>query len=100
MREFTFLIPIVRDTNKAAHSQFAWDWLETVLGKAYGGFTYCGEVQGHWLENGVDCFDTSRKYLVCGETDKLLRGIIGQAKLNFDQQCIYLAETASNVELV
>lgn len=99
MREFTFLVPICRDTDKRAHSNFAWEWLETVLGQAYGGFTNCGEVQGHWIENGVDCFDTSRKYVVCGDSDKLLRGILTQAKLNFDQQCFYLAETSPKVEL-
>jgi len=103
MREFTFLIPEREDTSRKLHSAQKWHDLEKKLLAAFGGFTRQGIVGGSWADDDGNIIeDTSRKYSICGESTScwaLLAAILTQSKLDFDQQCIYVAETSLAVVL-
>lgn len=109
MREFTFLIPTKRDSDGHYHGPIPFSWLNANLVEHFGGYTRVTQgVHGAWRDDsGETVYDESYEYRVAlnagrrrQEDYAKLMGIIEACKNTFDQQCIYLAETSTNAQLV
>lgn len=103
MREFSFLIPVNRDSDKQLHAPKVWQDLERDLASLYGGFTRRGIVAGGWIDReGQLVSDTSVSYSVAIPDDREseLYALLSQYRVRFDQQCLYVAETSSNARLL
>lgn len=98
LAEYTFLIPLVRDSDRREHDQRANDWLASKLYKTFGGYTLAGTVRGTWRDsNGNELFDESTVYRVASEPKLFykLRRIIESCKVVFDQRTVYVARTSN-----
>ena len=99
LAEYTFLIPLVRDSYRREHGQRANDWLASKLYKTFGGYTLAGTVRGTWKDsNGNELFDDSTVYRVAIEPKLVykLRRIIESCKIVFDQRTVYVARTSND----
>lgn len=97
--EYTFLIPILRDSDREPHEQRANDRLADRLYSCFGGYSIAGNVTGTWKDsNGETCFDVSTVYRVAivPEHVHVLRGIITECKTWFDQRTVYFANTSTD----
>jgi len=96
MQEFTFYIPVVRDSDKKPHNENRWSFLEDRMARAFGGYTRKANVTGAWLDDsGKLIRDESRVYSIGVSEDKLVNWQRFSASLAviFDQQCIYVCES-------
>jgi hypothetical protein len=103
MIEITFLVPIVRNSDRKEHCSTAWDHLEGRMFDLFDGFTRCEDVVGSWRnEHGTVVKDTSRQYKVAISSDKegQFWDFLEQSKGVFDQMCIYAAITSKEAYLV
>jgi hypothetical protein len=105
MREFTILIPELRNSDSQPHGAERWQTFEANLLDIAGGFSRNHNlVRGCWRnsagntvrDNSV-CFRVALPAPHFGPTtdlafDKLV-GLVKSACHTFDQQCIYFAET-------
>ncbi len=102
--ECWFLIPIVRDSDRALHQPIFWRFLEEALGDAWGGWTGPERMEwgrkkvavpGGWKPEGTNApmTDESRKYTVFVPPAKLdaFRTLLKKAANSFDQQEILLS---------
>lgn len=92
MREYTFLIPFVRDSDRVPHLDIEWRWLQDRLIDEFGGLTYNPAVTGMWKnEHRQFIEDYSRSVSVaCSDEDShLLMDILKECLTRFDQQSIY-----------
>jgi len=99
LAEYTFLIPLVRDSDRREHDKRANDWLASKLYKTFGGYTLAGTVRGTWKDsNGNELYDDSTVYRVAIEPNLVykLRRIIESCKIVFDQQTVYVARTSND----
>src|SRR5436309_11755715 len=101
--ECSFLIPILRNSNRKPHQPLAWRLLTNALNSKFGGqtgpqrtFLYRSMelVPGEWVPDGQvePIEDESRLYRVSVAEDKVdeLRSILRKAGNTFDQRSIYL----------
>jgi hypothetical protein len=102
--ECSFLIPVVRDSDRCPHSPSTWRLLQDALHRGFGGrtgprrvfaFRSAELVPGGWLpEGGIEAIeDESRLYKVSVPEDQLdeLRKLLRKAANSFDQQVLYLS---------
>ncbi len=102
--ECSFLIPIVRDSDRRPHPPIVWRLLQDALHHRFGGrtgprrvfaFRSAELVPGGWIPEGDTkaIEDESRLYKVSVPEDKLdeLRTLLGQVANTFDQQVVYLS---------
>lgn len=110
--ECTFLVPLVRDSDRGPHRSSAWRSLHDALNVEFGGYsgleqifvvyragrrvlgTYRSETSGRVA-------DESRRYIVAVRRDQLdgLRGVLRQATNTFDREALYVS-VAGIVEFV
>lgn len=108
----TFLVPVVRDSDREPHPPLLWRSLQNVLVERFGALTgpeavlyyrYPRPVAGTWSPDGdLDLVeDFSRRYTVAVTADQLdeLRAVLRRAGNSFDQRVIYL-EVAGYAELL
>lgn len=94
----SFLVPVVRDSNRAPHNATSWTELEAKLVAEFGGFTRRGQVNGYWRDSsGKLILDTSEVYSVGFDTDNFIAvdafaKLMAWVKSEFDQQCIYVTK--------
>ena len=103
LQEYTFLVPTCRNTSRLAHSQATWQWLHGQLSYLFHGYTHGGIVHGSWIdEQGQEITEASRLYRVAIPASKQadLIGLLDKCKLYFEQDCIYLALTSKQADLV
>jgi len=103
LQEYTFLIPTCRNTSRLAHSQSTWSWLHGQLSYLFHGYTHGGIVHGSWIdEQGQEITEASRLYRVAIPASKQadLVGLLDKCKIYFEQDCIYLALTSKQADLV
>ena len=99
----TFLIPVVRDSDRRLHSPLVWRLLQNALVDTFGALTgpesvlYYRKhdaVSGAWRpEDGKEAVeDLSRKYTVAVPTRRVdeLRALLRSAGNSFDQRVMYL----------
>jgi hypothetical protein len=110
LKECSFLIPIVRDSDRRAHQPVIWKIFQDDLRKMFKGVTgpetmyrdveaVAGEYEDPDTKTPVS--DRSRRYTVAispGDFDTL-RGLLKQAAVMFDQKIIYLS-IAGEVEFI
>jgi len=107
--ECSFLIPIVRDSDRAPHPPIAWrllqDAVRSVFPQGHSGpelmYKDVETVPGEYVEDATKKIvrDESRRYTVAiprGNLDKL-RELLRKAANTFDQKAIYLS-VAGEVE--
>lgn len=97
--ECTFFIPVRRDGNLSdgqPHSTEAWEWLDSAMFDRFGGRTiapglYDGFYEDPDTKQRVP--DKSRRFIVAVRQADLddLRLFLGDARLVFQQKCIYLS---------
>ena len=107
-----FLVPVLRDSDRDAHSPMLWDLLQDALVEMFEGlggpetvlYYRAGEpVAGSWSpgkgEKPVE--DLSRKYTVAVHSERVteLRALLRRAGNSFDQPAMYL-EVAGYAELL
>ena len=107
--ECSFLIPLVRDSNKQPHQPVYWNALQDALFGCFGGSTgpdvvyrAVRPVRGEYeSESGARVLDESYRYIVATPRRRLdeLRSILRRARNTFDQESIYLS-VAGIVEFV
>ena len=105
--ECMFFVPICRDANLAdgrLHATETWEWLDDELYLRFGGRTVApGFYEGFYEDpdSHTRVPDRSRKYIVAVEYSdvKVLRRLLREAKVTFQQKCIYLS-VAGQVEFV
>ncbi len=103
LREYTFLIPLVRDTSKAKHHDNTWSWLYSQLNYLFHGYIIGETVKGAWIDDtGEIVIELSKLIRVSlpPSRESELRGLLSRCKVYFDQQAIYLAMTSDSCELV
>ena len=108
--ECSFLVPLVRNTNKKKHSSSVWQALERTLYETFGGGTGPEQIYrsvSHtpgFYEDDSGGFtpDESFRYLVALRRDEFdrLRAILRKVANSFDQECIYLRKPGGEVEFV
>ncbi len=102
--ECSFLVPVVRDSDRRAHSALNWRLLHNALHRGFGGrtgprrvfaFRSAELVPGGWSPEGggEPIEDESRLYKVSVPEDRLdeLRVLLRKVANSFDQQVIYLS---------
>ncbi len=111
MLECSFLIPLVRNSDKKPHPPITWRVFQDVLRKTFpkghsGPTTVFHDVEsvpGEWLdeEKQEHVQDQSRKYTIALPDDQIdtLRSFLKKAANSFDQEEIYLS-VAGSVEFV
>jgi hypothetical protein len=109
--ECSFLIPIVRDSDKAKHRPLAWrllvDELRRVFPQGHSGpqmafYLDCELLPGQWVDDAEHRVnDISRRYVVAIPPSRLhdLRSLLRRAANTFVQKAIYLS-VAGRVEFV
>jgi hypothetical protein len=110
--ECSFLIPVVRDSDRLPHPAILWRLLQDAMLKAFGGLTgpeavlyyrTPSGVPGTWLPSGGEASveDESRKYTVAVPADRIddLRALLRRAGNSFGQRVIYLT-VAGQAELL
>lgn len=110
--ECSFLIPVLRDSDRQPHQPVTWRQLEDALIGEFGGRTGPGRViafksaellPGSWVPEGAEgpIEDESVRYWVSVPEDRIdaLRNLLRKAANTFDQQSIYLS-VAAHVEYV
>jgi len=98
----TFLVPLVRDSDRQPHPPVLWRLLQDALLDAFAGLSgpetvmYVGReaVEGAWFP-GIDeapVEDQSRKYTVAIPEEQVdeLRALLRRAGNSFDQRAMYL----------
>jgi hypothetical protein len=98
--ECTFLIPLVRNSDRQLHQPLCWGALEDALYSEFGGLTgpqliyrAIRPVRGQYQDDvGGRVYDESWQYLAVVPRGRLnvLRRILRQAANTFDQESIYL----------
>ena len=102
--ECSFLVPIVGDSDRRAHTPLTWRLLHDGLHRKFGGrtgpsrvfaFRSAEIVPGGWSpDDGAETIeDESRLYKVSVPEDRLdeLRALLRKAANSFDQQVVYLS---------
>jgi hypothetical protein len=92
--ECAFLVPVVRDSDRAPHPPEAWKKLEDALYRTFHGYTGpMGPVHGAYDDNGRRVDDESRQYVVAIPEAQVneLRALLRRAARMFDQKSIYLS---------
>ncbi len=102
--ECSFLIPVLRDSDRQLHSPLMWRLLQDALHRGFGGrtgpqrvfaFRSAELVPGGWIPEGDQqaIEDESRLYKVSVREDRLdeLRLLLRRVASSFDQQAIYLS---------
>lgn len=91
----TFLVPTVRDGDKAHHDPILWDQLIEKMTESFGGFTtFITGADGYWRDpiKGI-VYDRCAICMVAipgdGESVKKFLEIISWVKVAFDQQTIF-----------
>ncbi len=107
--ECSFLIPLVRDSDRVPHQPLCWRSLEDALYSAFGGSSgpdliYRGvrPARGEYQSDvGARVRDESWRYIVAVSRARLdeLRLILRKVANTFDQEAIYLS-IAGSVEFV
>jgi len=109
--ECSFLIPIVRDSDRAPHPPIVWRLLQDAIRGAFPQghsgpelmYKDVETVPGEYVEDATKKIvrDESRRYTVAIPRSKLddLRQLLRRAANTFDQKAIYLA-VAGEVEFV
>ena len=110
LKECSFLIPLVRDSDRRAHQPIIWKIFQDDMRKMFKGITgpetlykdveaIAGEYEDPDTKNPVR--DQSRRYTVAippSDFEKL-RSLLKQAAATFDQKTIYLS-IAGEVEFI
>lgn len=111
LAECSFIIPLVRDTDRMAHPPFAWsrfqDALRETFPKGHSGpelmYKEVETVPGEYVDEAAKKVvgDISRRYIVAIPRSDLdaLRQLLRKAANTFDQKAIYLS-IAGEVEFV
>jgi hypothetical protein len=116
MLECSFLIPIIRDSDKSPHQPLAWRALQDMVRREFieghsgpesvSMVMFYKDVKltpGEYLDTEQDkpVPDVSRRYTIAIAEARLddLRAILRKAANTFDQKCIYLS-VAGHAELV
>lgn len=99
----TFLIPVVRDSDRRPHAPVVWRLLQDALVRTFGALTgpepvlYYRKpdaVPGAWRpeEGEAPVEDLSRRYTVAVPADRVdeLRALLRRAGNSFDQRVMYL----------
>jgi hypothetical protein len=101
--ECSFLIPILRNSDRNPHQPRCWSFLQDELLATFAGFTGPRKVfafksaesgQGAWRDaNDGIVEDESRSYTIAVPIHKVaeLRSILGRTAEMFDQECIYFS---------
>ena len=99
--ECYFLVPLVRNRDKALHQPLAWDALDDALYAAFQGgtgpehlFVALRPVPGQYRGRGGERIrDQSYRYLAAILESRVeeLRALLRRAANTFDQECIYLS---------
>jgi hypothetical protein len=109
--ECSFLVPLVRDTDRVAHPPIAWtlfqDAMREVFPKGHTGpelvYMEVETVPGEYVDEEAKkvVSDVNRRYIVAIPRSKLedLRQLLRKAARTFDQKAIYLS-VAGEVEFV
>ncbi len=100
MREYKFLIPVLRDSDRQPHDRRPLDWLDSLLVAEFGGFTRGDPVQGGWQGSESLILDESIPYWIAAVSEKAVLETIWRCCDRFDQQCIYLRKPDGSVLLV
>jgi hypothetical protein len=109
--ECSFLVPLVRDSDRVAHPPIAWslfqDAMREAFPKGHSGpelmFKDVETVPGEYVDEAAKKVvgDLSRRYIVAIPRSKLegLRQLLRKAANTFDQKAMYLS-VAGEVEFV
>jgi hypothetical protein len=107
--ECAFLVPLVRNSDRAPHQPAAWNALQDALFEAFGGssgpeliYRSVRPVPGDYRDAGGERIaDESWRYVVALPRRRLndLRALLRRAANTFDQEAIYLS-VAGMVEFV
>jgi hypothetical protein len=109
--ECSFLLPVVRDSDRAPHPPIVWRLLQeavrTTFPQGHSGpellYRDVETVPGEYIEDPTQTIvrDASRRYTVAISRSKLddLRRLLRRAANTFDQKAIYLS-VAGEVEFV
>lgn len=99
--ECAFLVPLVRDSDRALHQPACWNALQDALFESFGGSTGPDTIyravrstRGEYRsEAGERVQDESWRYIVAVPRSNLdeLRTILRRATNTFDQEAIYLS---------
>ena len=102
--ECSFLVPVLRDSDRRPHSPLKWRLLREALHRRFGGWTgprrvfafrSAELVPGGWMPEGSEqaIEDESRLYRVSVPEDRVdeLRSLLRKVANSFDQQTIYLS---------
>ena len=103
LSEYTFLVPVVRNTSKSLHSDSCWQWLYGKLSYLFHGYTLAGTVSGSWIDSeGLEVSEDSRVVRVAIPDNRKpeLLEVLETVKVYFDQETIYLAKTSPETSLV
>ena len=108
--ECSFLVPLVRNTDKKPHSATVWQALERTLYETFGGSTgpehiyrsVSGVPGSYQDDDGSPVRDESWRYIVALPVRQIdrLRAILRKVANSFDQECIYLCKPGGEVEFI
>jgi len=98
LHEYTFLIPVKRDSDRKDHEIEAYTWLAERLFAEFGGYSLAGNVVGTWEDSHgerIDDISTVYRVAIKRERFPVLRAIVDDCKARFDQQTVYLVRTST-----
>ena len=94
LEQATFLVPVVRDSNREKHELNKWASFEVFLYNQCGGYTKDANVKGIWKADDGECIrDISRRYTVAYNPAirvNPIPAIVDWIKREFDQQAVYV----------
>ena len=89
MKQYTFLIPILRNSDREKHHVDTWKELESFLLSFFGGYSCpnCA-IKGKWFdpESGEVIEDSSGEFRVSCDDEKPLFAILRDSCAAFDQK--------------
>lgn len=98
MIQYTFLVPLTRNSDKQPHTSQAFDAFEEWLLESFDGYTVGPIVRGEWIGPHGPIVDYSREYRVSAHAASGYASIVAKIKVLFNQHCVHVATTDAFID--